>query len=63
MPDCPVSGLFGTGMKKKAMPEPVSFRTNTGIFWSDIAIEFMDAGIPMPVLLFSVPMPSYGSSI
>jgi hypothetical protein len=50
MPDCPASGQSGTGLKKLTMPEQVQYRT-----------KIRDAGMPMPALVSSMPMPSSAS--
>jgi hypothetical protein len=49
--------------KKLTMPGPIRYRTKpaqSGISLVRYRNEIMDAGIPMPALLSSMPMPSYG---
>ncbi len=64
MPDCPASGQSGTGLKKKlTMPKPVRYRTKltqSGIFLVRYQTKIRYAGMPMPALISSMPMPSYG---
>ncbi len=55
MPDCLAS-------EKIPMPGPVRYETKpmqSGIFLVRYRTEFMDAGMPMPAFVFSMPMPSY----
>jgi hypothetical protein len=57
----PVSPI-GTRMKLM-MPEQVQYRTKltkSGSFLIRYRNEIMDAGMPMPALVSSMPMPSYG---
>jgi hypothetical protein len=66
MPDYPASGQSGTVLKKIAMPKPVRYRTKltqSGIFLVWCWTKIQDAGMPMPVLVSSMPMPSYASHI
>jgi hypothetical protein len=63
MPDCPASSQSGTGMKKLTMLELVQYRTKpmqSGIFLVRYRTKLTDAGMPMPALVFWMPMPSYG---
>jgi hypothetical protein len=63
MPDCPASDQFGTGMKKITMLGLVWYRTKprqTSIFLVQYRTEIIDAGMQMPALVSSMPMPSYG---
>ncbi len=48
MPDRPASSQSGTRLKKLTMPEQVQYQT-----------KIRDAGMPMPALVSSMPMPSY----
>jgi hypothetical protein len=62
MPDCPASSQSGTGLKKLTMPEQVRYRTKltqSGIFLVRYRTKIQDAGMPMPALVSSMPMPSY----
>ncbi len=62
MPDRPASNQSGTGLKKLTMPEQVRYRTKltqTGIFLVQYRTKIRDAGMPMPALVSSMPMPSY----
>jgi hypothetical protein len=65
MADCPASDPSGTGKKKKkklTIPEQGLHRTKlmlSGIFWVRYQNKIMNAGIPMPALVSSKPMPSY----
>jgi hypothetical protein len=61
MPDCLASGQSSTGMKK-TMPERVRYRTKltqSGFFKVWYWTKLRDAGMPMPALVSSIPMPSY----
>ncbi len=52
--------------KKLTMPEQVLYRTKpmqSGIFLVRYWNKIMDAGVPMPVLVSLMPMPSYGRII
>jgi hypothetical protein len=63
MPDRPASSQSGTGLKKLTMPEQVWYRTKltqSGIFLVRYRTKIRDAGMPMPALVFWMPMPSYG---
>ncbi len=63
MPDYPVSSQSGTN--KLTMTELVRYRTKpmqSGIFLVRYRTELVDAGMPMPALVFLMPMPSYGFS-
>jgi hypothetical protein len=65
MPDRPASSQSGTGLKKLTMPEQVRYRTEltqSGIFLVWYRTKIRDAGMPMPALVFWMPMPSYGSN-
>jgi hypothetical protein len=45
------------------MAEPIRYRNNmtqSGIFLVRYRIEMTDAGMPMPALVFWMPMPTYG---
>jgi hypothetical protein len=62
MPDCPASGQFGTRLKQLTMPEQVRYRTKlnqSGIFLVRYRTKIHNAGMPMPALVYSMPMPSY----
>jgi hypothetical protein len=62
MPDCPASDQSGTGLKKLMMLGIVRYRTKprqSGIFLVRYRTEIIDAGMPMPELVSSMPMPSY----
>ncbi len=62
MPERPASGQSGTGLKKLTMPEQVWYRTKltqSGIFLVRYRTKVRDAGMPMPALVSSMPMPSY----
>ncbi len=64
MPDRPASSQAGTGLKKLTMLEQVRYRTKlaqSGIFLVRYRTKIRDAGMPMPALVFWMPMPSYGS--
>jgi hypothetical protein len=41
------------------MPGLVQYRMKAGIFSVQYQIEIMNAGLPMPALVCSMPMPSY----
>ncbi len=66
MPECrtvrhPVSPV--PDWKKLTMPEQVRYRTKltqSGIFLVRYRTKIQDAGMPMPALVSSMPMPSYG---
>ncbi len=71
MPDCPASGQSGTGtgtgtgLKKTndAGTGPDRYRTKlmqSGIFLVRDRTKIRDAGMPMPALVSSMPMPSNG---
>ncbi len=50
--------------KKLTMPKTVRYRTKltqSGIFLVQYRTKIQDAGMPMPVLVSSMPMPSYAS--
>jgi hypothetical protein len=58
IPDCPASGQSGTGLKKTKD----AYRTKlilSGIFLVRYRTKIRDAGLPMPALVSSMPMPSY----
>jgi hypothetical protein len=65
MPECrtvrhPVSPV--PDWKKLTMPKPVRYRTKlmqSGIFLLRYRTKIRDAGMPMPALVSSMPMPSY----
>jgi hypothetical protein len=62
MPDCPASDQSGTGMKKLTMPGMVRYQIKprqSAIFLVRYRTEIIDDGMPMPALVFSMPMPSY----
>jgi hypothetical protein len=62
MPDRLASGQSGTGLKKLTMPEQVWYRTKltqSSIFLVQYRTKIWDAGMPMPALVSSMPMPSY----
>jgi hypothetical protein len=62
MPDCPASEQSSTGLKKITMPEQVRYRTKltqSGIFLVRYRTKIRHAGMPMPALVSSMPMPSY----
>jgi hypothetical protein len=57
MPDCPASDQSGTGIKKLTLPGQVRsvYRTKprqSGIFLVRYWTEIIDAGMPMPALVF-----------
>ncbi len=55
MLDCPASNQSGTGIKKLTMPGQVRYWTKprqSGIFLVLYRIEIIDAGMPMPALVF-----------
>jgi hypothetical protein len=56
------SSQSGTGLKKLTILEQVRYRTNltqSGIFLVRYQTKIRDAGMPMPALVFSMPMPRY----
>jgi hypothetical protein len=62
MPYCPASGQSDTGMEKLTIPEQVRYRTK--LTQSDICLvrfwtKIRDAGMQVPALVYSMPMPSY----
>jgi hypothetical protein len=67
MPECrtvqhPVSAV--PDWKKLTMPEQVRYRTKltqSGIFLVQYRTKIRDAGMPMPALISSMTMPSYGN--
>ncbi len=67
MPECrtvrhPVSPV--PDWKKLTMPKPVRYRTKlteSSIFLVRYRTKIRDAGMPMPALVSSMPMPSYGN--
>jgi hypothetical protein len=62
MLDCPAFDQSGTGLKKLTMPGIVRYRTKprqSGIVIVWYRTEIIDAGMPMPVLVSLIPMPSY----
>jgi hypothetical protein len=62
MPDCPAFEQSGTGLKKITMPEQVRYGTKltqSGIFLVRYRTKIRHAGMPMPALVSSMPMPSY----
>jgi hypothetical protein len=55
MLDCPASDQSGIGIKKLTMPGQVRYRTKprqSGIFLVRYWTEIIDAGMPMPALVF-----------
>jgi hypothetical protein len=61
MPNRPASSQSSTGLKKLMIPEQVRYRTKLtqpGIFVVRYRTKIRDAGMPMPALVFSMPMPS-----
>jgi hypothetical protein len=64
MPDCLASGQSGTGMKKtidaETGPEPDQ-ANDVWHFSVRYRTEIMNAGMLMPALVCTMPMPSYGS--
>jgi hypothetical protein len=51
-------------LKKITMPKPVRYRTKltqSGIFLVRYRTKIRDAGMPMPALVSSMPMPRYGN--
>jgi hypothetical protein len=63
MPDCPASSQSSTGLKKLTMLEQVRYQTKltqSGIFLVWNWPKIRDAGMPMPALVSSMSMPSYG---
>jgi hypothetical protein len=55
MPDCLASDQSGTGIQKITMPGQVQCRTKprqSGIFMVRYRTEIVDAGMPMPALVF-----------
>ncbi len=66
MLDCPASNQSGTGLKKLTMPGIVWYRTKlwqSDIFLVRYQTEIIDAGMPMPALVFLMPMLSYVAKI
>jgi hypothetical protein len=66
MLDCLAPGQSGTGLKKLMMPEQVRYRTKLtqpGIFLVRYRTRIRDAGMPMPGLVSSMPMPSYDDDL
>ncbi len=62
--DYPASDQSGTGMKKLTMPGQVRYRPKprqSGIFLALYRTEIFYARMPMPVLVFWMPMPSYAN--
>jgi hypothetical protein len=62
MPDSPASDQSGTKMKTLAMSGMVRYRTKlrqSGNFLVWYRTEIIDAGMPMPAVVSSMPMPSY----
>jgi hypothetical protein len=63
MPDCPASDQPSTGLKKtndagnNLVPDQAKAARN---FLVRYRTEIIDAGVPMPALISSMPMPSYG---
>jgi hypothetical protein len=48
------------------MPEPIRYRNKSvqsGVFLVRYRIEMTDAGIPMPAIVFWMPMPTYGTEL
>jgi hypothetical protein len=66
MPDCLAFDQSGTGIKKTndAGTVPVPDQTRqSGIFSVRYRTEIIDAGMPMPALVFWMPMPSYANTV
>jgi hypothetical protein len=61
MPDCMVSIQSGTGMNKNVWLRTKGIQSGTGMLQD--RTEMLRAGIPMPVALDSMPMPSYDVNI
>ncbi len=67
MPECPgLSGIWSawyrTEKTNNAETVPVWTKlTQSGIFLVQYLAKIRDAGMPMPVLVSSMPMPSYGN--
>jgi hypothetical protein len=62
MPDQTASSQSDTGLKKLTIPEKVQYRTKltqSNIFLVRYWTKIWDAGMPMPALVSSMPMPSY----
>jgi hypothetical protein len=54
------------GWKKLTMPEIVRYRnkvTQSDIFFLRYRTGVMDAGMPMPALVFYMPMPTYAITL
>jgi hypothetical protein len=65
MLDRPASGHSGTRPKK--INDAATFRYRTEVTQSDIFLhryrtKMTDAGMPMPALVFSMPMPTYAGT-
>jgi hypothetical protein len=62
MLNCSASDQSGTGLKKITMPGLVRYRTKPrqfGIILVRYRTGIINAGMPMPALVSSMPMPSY----
>jgi hypothetical protein len=62
MPDCLASDQSGTRMKKLTMPGQVQYQTKPSqscIFLVLYRTKIIDAVMPMPALVFWMPMLSY----
>ncbi len=56
MPDCPASEQSDTGLKTLTVPDQAKAVWH---FLVRYQTEIIDAGMPMPALVSSMPMPSY----
>ncbi len=64
IPDCPASDQSGTGMKKSNNAGTYPVLDKADAFQHTLVryrTEIMDAGMPMPALVSSMLMPSYGN--
>jgi hypothetical protein len=62
MPDCPAYDQSGTRLENERCRGIVRYRTKPrqpGIFLVRYRTEIIDAGMPMPALVSSMPVPSY----
>jgi hypothetical protein len=62
IPDCPACSQPGTGLKK-TKDRYWTKLTQSGIFLVWYWTKIRDAGMPMPALVSSMPMPSYGGEL
>jgi hypothetical protein len=63
MPECrTLRHLVSPVLEKKqlTLPKPVKYQSKLTIFLVRYRTEIMDDGMPMPALVSSMPMPSYG---